>query len=115
MDINSLQQIRTEIINRAQTLALDGQVNDEDKLAVLMNLIRTGVASDQVVRSAFDAIEQLPDDDTKLNTYFDLLYEVDQMIARANSPEDTAVGDQPVEEAPQQDEIEQQPEENQQG
>lgn len=91
MDINSLQQLRTEIINRAQALALDGQVNDDDKLAVLMNLIRTGIASDQVIRGAFDAIDRIPDDDTKLSNYFELLYEVDQMIARRATASDSAV------------------------
>ena len=94
MDINSLQQLRTEIIDRAQALALDGQVNDDDKLAILMNLIRTGVASDRVIREAFASIDRIPDDDTKLSNYFELLYEVDQMIARgaatSETPSDTS-------------------------
>lgn len=94
MDTNSLQQLRTEIINRAQNLALDGQVNSDDKLAILMNLIRTGVTSDRVVRSAFDIIDQLADDEVKLNTYLDLLYEVDQMIARNATPDEN-VSDEP--------------------
>lgn len=85
MDTNSLQKLRAQIIDRAQALALSGQVNEDDKLAILMNLVRTGAASDEVVRGAFDAIDRLPDDDVKLETYFDLLYEVDQLIAR-NTP-----------------------------
>lgn len=105
MDTNSLQKLRAQIIERAQALALSGQVNEDDKLAILMNLVRTGAASDEVVKGAFDAIDHLPDDDVKLETYFDLLYEVDQLIARNSTPKDPTP--ESNENEPQQDDGEQ--------
>ncbi len=85
MDLNSLQQLRTQIVHKAQDLALNGQVDTDDKVALLMNLVRTGSATEEVIRAAFQAIEELADDDTKLTSYLDLLFEVDQMIAKQPS------------------------------
>ena len=87
MNQDNLQKIRSDIIARTQTLALNGNVDDNDKLVVLMNIIRLGNFSDEIMTATFDAIEHLSEDNTKLETYLDLLYEVDQRIASQNQTE----------------------------
>lgn len=84
MDIESLLEIRKKIVQNAQELAMNGAGDANSRLSVLMELIRGGAADTGVYSAAFELINKKEGDDSRLDGYLDLLYEVDQAIAKAD-------------------------------
>lgn len=82
MDRDSLLELRKQIVQSAQQLALDGAGTPESRLLVLLELIRTNDASQEVYNRAYELAKSQDDDDAKLSGLLDLLFEIDQAIAR---------------------------------
>jgi len=81
MNKDSLLELRKQIVQSAQELALNGAGAPESRLQVLLELIRSRDASQEVYNQAFELAKRQDDDDAKLNGLLDLLFELDQVIA----------------------------------
>lgn len=81
MDNNTLLGLRQQIVEGAQQLALAGTGAPYNRLQVLLEIIRSGTATQDAIETAFRLTKELDDDESKLNATLDLLYEVDQLIA----------------------------------
>lgn len=80
MQKDQLVELRNKIAQSAQELALKGEGSVEDRLQILMSIIRGGDASLEVLTKAFELAESIQNDDDKLGAMLDLLYEVDARL-----------------------------------
>ena len=80
MNQEAIMQLRQEIVKSAQELALQDSGNAGEQLQLLMELVRSGDASVDVIRKAYELTSQLNDNDLKLANYLDLLTEIDVHI-----------------------------------
>jgi hypothetical protein len=103
MGKEELLKLREEIASHVRGLALatndDG--NSEAKLEVLMNLIRSGDSSKDLLYGAFETAQKLPEGSSKLNALLDLMYEIDAELAadefNANIESSDSANEQPQE------------------
>ena len=83
MQRDQLLELRSKIVESAQQLALNGQGTAEDRLQVLLNVIRSGDASLEVLSRAYELANGIENDDDKLTALLDVLYEVDADLAKS--------------------------------
>ena len=83
MNQEAIMQLRQEIVKSAQELALSESGNTKEQLQLLMELVRSGDASVEVIRRAYELTGQLNDDGLKLANYLDLLTEIDLRVVES--------------------------------
>lgn len=88
MDKNRLLDLRTKIVQRAQQLAMESQAPATERLQVLLGLIRSGGADLEVLTKAYELTESVENDEGKLSTLIDVLYEVDARLAESDSSQE---------------------------
>lgn len=83
MGKEELLKLREEIAGHVRGLALatDDDGNPEAKLEILMNIIRSGDSSRDLLYGAFETAQKLPENSSKLNALLDLMYEIDAELA----------------------------------
>lgn len=80
MNQEAMMQLRQEIVKSAQELALREGGDAKEQLQLLMELVRSGDASLEVIRRAYELTGHLNDDSLKLANYLDLLTEIDVRV-----------------------------------
>jgi len=88
MNKDELLKLRAEIAYSARQIALNGDVESADKLEVLMNLVRSGDSSGEVLHRAYDTVKSLPDDNDRLPALLDLMYEIDGLLSNEELKEE---------------------------
>lgn len=83
MQKEELLKLRQKIVESAQQLALNGNGSTEDRLNILVDVISSGNVTTEVANKAFELAQMLDDDDQKLSAFMDIIYGVDQNIARS--------------------------------
>jgi hypothetical protein len=86
MNKEQLLELRGKIVNSAQELALNGQGSPEDRLQLLLNIIRGGEPTYDVLSKAYELTSQIDNDDGKLTALLDVLYEVDAKLGDLEQP-----------------------------
>lgn len=81
MDTNTLLEIRKQVVDGAQKIALEGSGAPVDRLQVLLEIIRSGTATKEIFDRSIQLINELEGDDVKLGNMLDLVYEIDQLLA----------------------------------
>ena len=85
MNKEELLQLRQQIVDQTKRLALESDANPEEKLQVLMGLVKSGDASTEVMHKAYETAQQLPQDADKMDAFLDLIYEIDARLADESS------------------------------
>jgi len=92
MQKEQLLELRNKIVQSTQDIALRGEGSATERLQVLLNIVRSGGASLEVLSKAYELAQSLEGDDDKLSALLDVLYEVDAKLGEAD--------EQPAEETP---------------
>lgn len=85
MQKDQLLDLRAKIVQSTQRLVLTTDGPAEERLQVLMNIIRDGEPTIEVLSKAFELSEQLETDEDKLATLLELQYEVDSRLGSLES------------------------------
>lgn len=88
MDKNQLLELRSKIVEKTQQLAVNGQGSPAERLVILLDIIKSGDPTPEVLNSAYELADSLEGDDEKLTALLDILYQVDAQLA--------AIPDQPA-------------------
>lgn len=86
MHKEQLLELRSKIVQSAQTLALRGNGEPEERLQVLLSLVRSGDANVEMLTKVYELSQTIHDDDDKLSVLLDVLYEVDAKLNQDDSP-----------------------------
>lgn len=78
---NELLELRSQIVAITQQLALSGTGSPETRLQILLEIIRSGESTTETYKSAFEIMQQLTNDDEKMNSMLDLLFEIDKDLS----------------------------------
>lgn len=92
MHKDQLLELRSKIVSSAQEIALNGNGSPDERLQVLLTIIRDGAASLDILAKTYELIQQGSVDDDKLNALLDLLYEVDEQLGVLEQSEQPASG-----------------------
>ena len=87
MQKDQLLELRRKIVQTAQDIALHGEGTPEERLQVLLDVVRSGDASIDVLTKVYELSGEIESDDEKLTALLDLLYEVDVKISQENAPQ----------------------------
>lgn len=79
---NELLDLRNKIITDTKQLALSGQGDPQERLQVIMEMIKGGDSNPELFTAAYDLIGKIPADDDRLQESLNLLFEVDQALGR---------------------------------
>jgi len=82
---NELIELRSQIVARTKLLALDGTGTPESRLQILLEVIRSGESTLDIYKTTFGIIQQLSNDDEKLDAMLDLVFEIDKDLAAKKS------------------------------
>lgn len=86
MQKEQLLELRSKIVQSAQTLALKGSGEPEERLQVLLNLVRSGDANLEMLTKVYELSQTIGNDDDRLSVLLDVLYEVDAKLSQDDSP-----------------------------
>lgn len=85
MDKEQLLELRNKIMQSTQEIALRGDGSPMERFQVLMNLVRGGNVSFDVLAKTYELAQSVEGDDEKLSALLDILYEVDAKLGESNS------------------------------
>lgn len=85
-----LLRLRQEVVSHAERLALEGNGLPEDRLRILIDIMSTSRVSRQTIQKATEIADLLDDDNQKLSAYMDIIYGIDQGLARFDAQEDVS-------------------------
>ena len=77
-----LLELRKLAVESAEKLAVAGSGSVENRLRILVDMITNGDASIDASRKAYELAESIEDDDRKLDVLLDIIYGIDQNIAK---------------------------------
>ncbi|HSW92552.1 MAG TPA: hypothetical protein VLH14_01575 [Patescibacteria group bacterium] len=86
-DTNELLDLRNRIITDTKQLALAGQGDPQERLQVIMEMIKGGDSNPELFTAAYDLIAKIPADDDRLQESLNLLFEIDQTIGQQEGKE----------------------------
>ena len=86
-DTNELLDLRNRIITDTKQLALAGQGDPQERLQVIMEMIKGGDSNPELFTAAYDLIAKIPADDDRLQESLNLLFEIDQTIGQQEGQE----------------------------
>lgn len=77
LDQQQLQELRKKVVASLERIALESSSPSPERIQALLQIIRTGGASNAIFNKSYELIEQSQDDDDKLGLLLDLLFEID--------------------------------------
>jgi len=80
MNKEQLLELRNKIVASAQEVAVNGSGDPGDRLQLLLNLIKGGDTSFDILNKAYELTGSINNDDGKLSALLDVLYEVDAKL-----------------------------------
>lgn len=89
MQLEALVKLREQIAHSAQELALNGSGSPEERVSVLMGVIRSTDPDQSVYNQTYEVINQTSDNDLRLRYLLDFLYELDEKISEKTIAQDT--------------------------
>lgn len=92
MNKDQMIALRQKISNDVKPLVLEGLKGDPDGFDVIMRLIRSGDANEDLFNRAYESAKAIEDNEIKLNALMDLLDELDFEINKTNDISSTATG-----------------------
>lgn len=88
MQLDALIELRKQIAQNAQELALNGAGSVEERVSVLMGIIRASEPDRAVYARVYEMIRQVDDNDAQMGYLLDLLYEIDAKISEKTPSQD---------------------------
>jgi hypothetical protein len=98
MNKQTLLELRKEVSDNLLPLVLESEGPAEDRIELVMNMIRMGNADESLYRRAFDTIMTVEDKNQKAAFLFELLSEIESEIEAVESEEqvEPVTSDQPT-------------------
>lgn len=93
MDRETLLRLREEIMASAQQLATNDAGDPADRLQLLMQVVRGGGASPEILRKTYDLTSELPDGSEKMSNFMELLDETDIYLSNTLGATENQQGD----------------------
>jgi|GEM_PF-1086731 len=84
---NELLDLRNRIITDTKQLALAGQGDPQERLQVIMEMIKGGDSNPELFTAAYDLIAKISVDDDRLQESLNLLFEIDQALGKQEGQE----------------------------
>lgn len=78
---DELLALRSQIVAQTNQLALGGTGSPDSRLQILLETIRSGEATVDMYRSAYEIMQNFSNDDDKMNAMLDLLFEIDKDLS----------------------------------
>lgn len=95
MNSQELLELRRQVAENIQKIALNGSGSPEMRLHVMLEMMRSDDVSIDIMKKAYETAQQIQDQDEKMNSMLDILYEIDR---RTQDNEDDDNLDQKTEE-----------------
>ncbi len=90
MQKDQLLELRSTIVATVQRIALEGGGSVTDRVQVLMGIVRSGDATQEIFAKIYELANSIEDEDEKLDIMLTLLYEVDIQLGDDESEEKSA-------------------------
>lgn len=90
MNKEELLGLREQIVEQTKKLALESDADSNSRFEVLINLVRAGDASMDIVQKTYEVAQTLDDDSAKLDAYLEIIYAIDGQLSNDDSEQAVA-------------------------